>query len=760
MGHGADRLGRIAAAIVGARRWILVGAAVLTAVALARIGALDSDFTLEDLFADVGDQRRITGELRAVFGNTDNSLVAVVAAADVGAPAALGYIGDLDRAARRIEEIDRVDSIASIRLTDRSGAAVAYPEHPDAAEAAAIATAAASSPLINGRLIAADRSVAVVVMTLGREHTSSTRIETAVGSVEELIAGLPRPDGASVSLGGLPYVRATVVRNMKSDQARLLPIGFGLCLIILFIAFRWVYAVVFPLLAVGVSVALVVGSMAWLGLQINVVNNVVPLLILIIGISDSIHLIGRYGEELAAGRDAADACRAATRRMLVACFLTSFTTAVGFGSLLSSSTQILRGFGALAAAGVLVAFVVTISFLPAALGSVGPPRRPLSGRSSRLRLGALAGPLARRAPLVIAAFAIAAAIAGWICRDLEVDEGVRRQFDRDTEIARTMEILETRLEGVRPVEVFVSSNRRDRLAATDALRALDAIAGWAETQPEVLSVVGLPDLVREVRFVTSGGGVARDAPLSGGDLSSLARLIPLSPDDGWRAFVDREFCHARISLSLRDVGSRATLALVDRLREVAEAELAQLESVDAAITGEGYASSLGLEALIRDLAWSLAIAVAGIFAFLALIFRSARFGLLSLPTNVLPLLFGFAYMTIRGIPLATATVIVASVALGLAVDGTIHVIARYREEIAGGGDGQGALERALDGTGRAVVATCLTLIAGFGILGASSFVPVRQFGELIAVNIAACLVCQIFLLPPLLHLAAPRQWQE
>lgn len=755
----ADGIARIAALVVRRRRWVLAAVLALTGLALARIGALDSDFTLDDLFADVGDQRRITREFRGIFGNTDNSLVAVVAAPDVGTPAALGYLRDLDRAARGLESIGRVASLASVQLIDAAARPVALPASLTAEQAERAVGAALDSPLIRGRLIAADLSVAVVVMTLAPGYESSSRIEAAVSSVERLIAGLPRPTNVDVSLGGLPFVRAVVVRNMSADQTRLLPIGFALCLVILGVAFRWVFAVVFPLLAVGISAALVVGGMAWFGVQINVVNNVVPLLILIIGISDSIHLIGRYGEELTEGVSAVDACRAATRRMLVACFLTSFTTAVGFGSLLSSSTQILRGFGALAAIGVLVAFVVTISFLPAALASAPRPRRAIGGGGA-LRLGALAAPLSRHSALVIAGFAIAAAAAAWVCQDLEVDEGVRRQFDPDTEIARTMEVLESKLEGVRPVELFFTAGQRDRLGDEQVLRALDAIREWATTQPEVLSVVGLPDLLREVRFATSGGALARDAPLRGAALSSAPDLLRLSPDDSWRAYVDRDFRNARISVSLKDVGSNATLDLVDRLRREVDRELAPLDDLRCSITGEGYASSLGLEALVRDLAWSLAIAIVGIFGFLALVFRSVRLGLLSLPSNVLPLLFGFAYMTWRGIPLATATVIVASVALGLAVDGTIHVIARYREEIAGGGDRDAALERALDGTGRAVVATCLTLIAGFGILGASSFVPVRQFGELIAVNIGACLVCQIALLPPLLHLAAPRPAQR
>ncbi len=154
-----------------------------------------------------------------------------------------------------------------------------------------------------------------------------------------------------------------------------------------------------------------------------------------------------------------------------------------------------------------------------------------------------------------------------------------------------------------------------------------------------------------------------------------------------------------------------------------------------------------MESLIRDLTRSLLFAIVGIFLLLAWAFRSLRLAFVGLASSALPIVFGLAYMTLRGIPLGTATVIVFSVALGLAVDGTIHVVSRYSQAASASED---ALVRAIEGSGPAIIATCLTLVAGFGVLGISSFVPLRYFGELIAISIAASLICQLILLPPLL----------
>jgi hypothetical protein len=143
---------------------------------------------------------------------------------------------------------------------------------------------------------------------------------------------------------------------------------------------------------------------------------------------------------------------------------------------------------------------------------------------------------------------------------------------------------------------------------------------------------------------------------------------------------------------------------------------------------------------------------------MTLLLRSVRLGLLSIPSNVIPLVVTMAYMVVREIPLNAATVIIFSISIGLAVDSTIHVLARYREETLGGLGSNEALIRAARGTGQAIVVSNLTLMAGFMVLTMSSFVPVRNFGELIAITVGGCLVATLVVQPALLKIAGlPRR---
>jgi predicted RND superfamily exporter protein len=210
---------------------------------------------------------------------------------------------------------------------------------------------------------------------------------------------------------------------------------------------------------------------------------------------------------------------------------------------------------------------------------------------------------------------------------------------------------------------------------------------------------------------------------------------------------------ARIQFKLRDIGAKATLRFLDDLKREMETKLGNDATVEVSFTGEAYTGSLGQVAVVSDLTGSLLLAVVVIFLLLAFFFRSIRFGLLSIPPNLIPLVATMAYMVWREIPLNVSTVIIFSVSLGLAVNATIHVLARFREEMRTGIGREASLVRAMRSTGRAIVISCFTLMAGFGVLLASSFVPVRIFGELFAVTFAGCLIATLVVLPPLLRVA-------
>ncbi len=756
----------------------------LAAVSVVFALRVRADFTPEEMFSGDAAARARAADFRRNFGNTDNVLLILIEAPDVTAPPVLAYLRDLSTDVAALPWAAEVESPTAVSLPRRSGpprdatkpidpttvatdlatgrldlSPIIGPGPVTEARAAELRSALADAPLVEGTLISRDRSVAMVAALIRADRQKVDDLEPAVEDLEGLLARHPPPPGTAAHLSGLPYIRVDVIRSLESDQKILFPGAFVVILLLLFVSFRWLPAVVVPVIVVGVSADLLMGAMGASGESLNIINNIVPILVIIIGISDSIHFVNRYGEALVEEPDRRSAARTALGGMVVALFLTSFTTAVGFGSLAVSKLPALVRFGVTAACGVLIAYVVTIAVLPGALSLMPRPRRPLAdhqrGYVERL-VGPLTDVVLRHRLLVLLVSAAVAVVCSVAASGVRADTAVHHQYDTHSRAYRGLQLLETKLDGVRPVEVALRAGP-GRMSDPDVLDAMDRVSQWARGRKEVLSATSYADLLHAVWFAVTGDARARTLPIADpARAHTLAALFDSAPR-GMGRFVTDDHASARISLQLADVGGRATLAFVNLLRQRLSKELPADVRWDLA--GEGYTSSAGLTVLTRDLISSMLMAVVVIFGFMTLILRSPRLGLISVPPNLLPLVATIAYLRVRDIPLSPATAIIFTISLGLAVDGTIHVLARFREEIATGAGRDEALRQAARATGKAVVVSYLSLIIGFTVFLLSSFVPVREFGELVAVTISGCLVSTLVVLPALLSVAWPRDRQ-
>jgi len=620
-------------------------------------------------------------------------------------------------------------------------------ERIDEAERRAVVQVAERSPLVRRRLVDGEGTLTVVAAEL-EAGIGDRGASDAVTDARELLADHPPPAGVTARLGGLPHVRAELVRTLRADQALLVVLACIGSFAVLILAFRSLGAVVLPLAAVGTTLAVVMGGMSLAGEPVNLLTNVLPPLLVTIGLGDAVHLLSRYREELRSDPDRGASARRTMRAMTTACLLTSLTTAVGFGSLVASGTGVLQRFGLIAATGVLVAYAVTVTLLPAALprfGGIGPAPDP--GRSLATALGRI-GRLATARPGWIVAAAAALLIGcGLAARDVPLDSALMDAFDPDSEVARTVGLLEDRLDGVRSMRVRLDTEP-GLLLEPETLRALDDAAADLEGSEDVLRVSTHAEPLRAAWMLLAGEDAAGEAFGDPDRVRALGDLVGASgaaslrrvSSDGSRAYVD---------VRIADTGMRRTASLA----ESAEGRFQRLEGVRATAGGEAVTAARGLGRVVADLLSSLGLAVLTIFAMLGLLFRSPRLALISVPPNLLPLAVVLAWMTWRTIPLSAATLIVFAISLGLAVDGTIHILARYREELGRGQGRDAAIGRALVGSGRAVVLGSATLLVGFASLGFSGFVPIRRFAELSAVAIGAALLAELLLLPALLSMA-------
>ncbi|MFT6395555.1 MAG: putative RND superfamily exporter protein [Bradymonadia bacterium] len=777
LGDPGPLLRAIAAATTRHRASTLavIGGIVLGSLGVVVAFGIPLDFTPQALFETFEDQQDIDARFVEHFGATENVAMVLVGHDDVLNAETLQWMHTIGLELQTREYSARVESVTLTgipRAGPRAGdgnVSELLVDSPiegatiEANEVAALEAALASSSLLDGILISDSRSLATIAVFLADGYSDLATLAPAIEDIESLIAIAP-PAGTTAEVGGLANIRVYMVERFRRDQSILIPIAMLICALCLLLSFRWWPATILPTVGVGLAGVVVLGGMAIVQEPFNIINQVVPTLMIVIGISDAIHLVSRYLEELRDGNDRCQAAERTVHTMAAACFLTSFTTAIGFGSLLVSKNGLLSRFGMTAAFGVMVAYVVTIFFLPAALTFFRPPKLtraqptadPHRGWIERFSVAVVRASIAKPWLTLVGGGLLTAGMAV-LASTVVIDTSLLESFPpRDPTHQQTI-MLQEELDGVLPIEVSLSSEQQGRFNDPEILNALTRVQSTAIEHHCVLSSQTYGDLLHEAWAAYTGDPEKLTAEFrSVGQVAQLASLLESGIPNPMDPYVTRDRRHLRVNFKVADCGSRAALLLAAELRVLLDDELEGVEGITVELTGDAYSGSLGLDSLIRDMFNSLSLAFVFIFGLLSILFRSLRLGLISIPANVTPLIATMAYMALIGINLNTTTVVIFSVSIGLAVDDTIHMLARFREERARHDDVREALLAAAAGSGKAIVVTSIMLSAGMSVMLISSFMPVRLFGELVCVTLAGCLLSDLVILPAMLVLFAKK----
>jgi hydrophobe/amphiphile efflux-3 (HAE3) family protein len=766
----------LAEQIIKYRRWILVVMIGLMALFATTLPDLGFNFTPQQMFQSTSSANAYREQFAERFGREDNLVTIAVIGDDVFRPDALQAMRDLTVELRQLESIKNAESIATFQIP-RSGDApgtmtvepiLAQRGEVDAEAADALESLAMSEPLVRERLVSEGGDMALVVAWIRDDLQDADDLKDAVDAIEGKLAEHPLPDGLSYRTGGVPTLRTQIVEQLRTEQITFVPLTALIYLFILIWMFRRLSGVLLPLATVAFAVLATVATLVWTGSPINIVNNVLPSLIFVIGISDSIHMLARDAEEIEAGKGRIAASKAMIRHTGLACLLTSCTTSVGFISLLAADSSILQNFGWQAAAGVMFAYIATIFFLPAALSLMKPvvrkkkKKKPEADRD-KLHSGAFlerflvhSGEiLLRHAKLVVVICLLITAGFAALAYKVDIDTTLLEVFHEDHPSYKTTELIEENLGGFLPVEVSLEADEMDRFKDPEVYAKMARFQDFAKAQPEVLSTQSIVDFHQSTRAALLGDADERDnMPESRAQIEQLHLMIAGAPDDpsGVNKFVTSDFRNARILVRVSDVGAKAQMKLAERL----EAELDTLFGADSGVeyrlTGDAYVASVALDSFIRDLFYSLLVAIVIIFGMMTVVFRSLKLGLVSMLPNTIPLVLTFGYMGLMGINLNTTTIIIFAISLGLAVDDTIHFLARFREEIDRRDTAKEAILYTYYGAGRAILLTSVLLVTGLAVLLLSDFVPTRQFGILTSITIGGAVFGDLILLPSLLYL--------
>lgn len=430
-------------------------------------------------------------------------------------------------------------------------------------------------------------------------------------------------------------------------------------------------------------------------------------------------------------------------------FFNVLTTGAGLLSLTLVPIPPIQIFGLAGAFGTLLVFLTVFYLAPPFLLHWDVRRWPRhqSGMGHLNRLAVRLVRISLRHPKAIVLGTLVLIAATFpLTQRVVVESDLLTFFNETHAVSTGTRLVESELSGVTTLEISLRGTGRDSLARVEALRAMRQFQVWLEALPEVDRTLSMADLVEEMHWAMNGEHPAFRA------LPPTDRLLRqyLLIYDGRDLFelVDREYAHARILVNMNVHGAQD----IERVIGVMRTRLAEhpLPGMRADIGGYGRLFADQVELLVGGQIRSFLGAFTLISLFMLLLWRSLGDATTSMIPNVAPLYFIFALMGAAGIYLDLATVMIASVVLGITVDDTIHLYHGYRERMKKGMAPVFAIARSFSSSGRAVLATSLLLVTQFGLLATSSFIPTANFGLMTAVGLVAGQMFELLLLPALL----------
>jgi predicted RND superfamily exporter protein len=754
---GAAFARSVAAAVRRHPRAIVAALAVCTAGlgAAAPFTRWDSD---PELIALEGSpELRAYRDYLARFGS-DELIAVAFERRDLLAPAGLAVVRSLTEALASLGGVERVASLdTAYRVAFGPFGPFASPLVPDELTAApppdVLLRQLRELPMTRDSVIDdTGRVTTLAVQPRARELGADARsLQRDV--LDGTLAVLARPEYAGIDfhLAGSPVFNRELERLNARDAALFTPLVFGVVTALLAVALRGRGLIALAVAAVAATLAWVRGLMTALDVPQSTTTSLLPPLLMVLSVSVAIHVLARYRLERRAGRDPLGAVDATERAVLRPATLTAATTALGFGSLASSPIPSIRTFGLFAAAGVGVSLAIGAIGLPAALRVFRPGPGPAFADDGLDRFLAGAARFScRRSGVVLAATAALCLAAAFAVPRVRVSTHDGDFFPSDHPLNRAYSFIESRLAGVTPLEVMLTSDQPGGIRDPRAIRLLGDVQDFLGAQAETIRGVSLADWIDQARDAIEPPA-ARALPLDAEGLERAAFVLEATSRDDLPFWVQDGWTTARISSRSIGLDSERNDRLLARLESFARTRLASEDGLHLTFTGLVPVFARMEQYLLQSQVRSFAIAFLCVLAAYWIELRSLRLACVAIVPNAVAIWLMLGAMGAAAIPLDVVTVMVASVNLGIIDDETIHVLHAVGTARSAGLAGEAAVARALAETGRDVVFTCIVLGLGFGVLLLSEFQPSAHFGGLTALTITIALAADLILLPALLR---------
>ena len=652
----------------------------------------------------------------------------------------------------RVYNIVKNDSIKKFQLSQVVGRRPKSQKEVDS-----IKSVIESLAMYDGLLFNTETHSTMMLVTLDDEHANSNLRKETTDALSILLNDYSTRHGIEMHISGMPYIREVTTQKMVKEIVGFTFLSIVVAGLILYLFFRSWRPLVSVMAIVLISVVYMFGIMALLDFDVTILTGVLPPLLIIIGVENSIFMLNKYHREFEVCHDKIQALKNVIVRIGPANLLTNTTTAVSFASFIITRNALLVPFGILASICIMLTYVMTMVLLPTFFSYQKKPEGKMVNYMNNPRINYIMDKISvfvlgkKRVIFAVLALLMLVCVIG--ATRITTSGRVVDDIAKSDKLYKDIMFFEKNVGGVMPFEISIDTRKPKGIMNAQFIRKVQQLEDTLALYPEFSEPLSIAEVVKFARQGFYNGKREQFKIPSNNEFGFIMKYMPETKGGEMPAIVtqymDKEMQCTRVSVQMANV----TTPEIDAISRSLQPQIDQIfpkEKYDVVMTGSAMVTLQGTNYLIVNLSHSLFLAFIVIALLMAVTFHKFKMVIISLIPNLIPLLFTAGVMGFCGIPLKMSTILVFSIALGISVDNTIHYLARYRLQMKmNDNDIKKSVMAAIQETGPSMIYSASILICGFLIFAFSSFGGTKIVGFLVPFTLLVALITNILVLPAL-----------
>ncbi|HOI31984.1 MAG TPA: efflux RND transporter permease subunit [Bacteroidales bacterium] len=609
-----------------------------------------------------------------------------------------------------------------------------------------------------GRLFNSENHVSMMMITLDKDVLNTKNRVALIHEIESTLNKFSEQYDIQLYYSGMPYIRTITSEKIQQELVMFVFLSLLIASIILFAFFRSFRAVFFIIVIVLIAVVVMFGTLSIFGFKITILTGILPPLLIVIGVENSIFLLNKYYNEYSIHGNKIKALSRVIRRIGAANMLTNATTAAGFAAFTVTGNALLVEFGIIASINILLAYLISLFLIPIIFSYLPRPKPQHIQHFEKGNVNKLLQTIAwvilnrRNVVYIITVIVFVVGILGVV--KLRTTGNMVDDISHKSRLYKDLMFFEKHFVGVMPFEISIDTKKKKGLLRASTLQKLEALQDSMALYPELSKPVSMVEVVKFSKQAFFKGNPAYYELPNNQERNFILSYVPnLGTGDSKsiiNAFVDSSLQKTRISVQMANIGTTEIDTLQKRLKPTIN-EIFPPEDFEVAITGGSIVFLEGTNYLVKNLISSFLLALLVIAILMALTFSSFKMVIISMIPNLIPQLLTAAMMGYAGISIKPSTILIFSIALGISVDNTIHFLARYRLQlILNNWKIKESVLAALLETGFSMIYSAVVLFFGFAIFILSSFGGTEALGYLVSFTLLSAMLSNLFVLPSLL----------